>query len=588
MSSLLTALSTGLSAIQSGQTAMQVIGQNLSNASTVGYHDQSANYVATTSGATVGTGVDIASITRYTDAPVETAILQANSQQNATSTQLGIAQQIQTILTAGGTSASGTDSANDSAGTNNSSIGSTLTSFFDQVTQLTSTPDSSAVASTVIAQASTLAGQFNSAATGLGQLRSDLGGQISQTVSQVNSLANQIASLNTQIAGVEGQGGQPNDLLDQRDQLINQLSQQVDVQTVSQPLGVVNVLSSGGPIVVGNSALNYQASEDPSGNMVVTQVGTNLPADFTGGTLGGQIQAFNQDIPTVSSQLDTLANTLSSQVNEIQATGLGTSGPMTSSQGSVSVADPTAVLSSQNLPAPVQAGQLVISVTNTATGTRTNDTIAIDPTTQSLQDVATAITSGTGGQVQASVNATTNTLQLTAQSGYSFDFAGRDTNPPSNSGVSNSDTAGVLAGLGINGLFTGTGAIGISVNPTVAANPGLLASSQSGEPGDSTNLQKMAAIQNQALIGGQTLTAQFTNIATAVGTNVQQMTDQQTSQTGLLQNLNDQNQSVTGVDQNQELVNMLSAQQLIQSASQYMSAVNTTLNSLLAIIQPGT
>jgi flagellar hook-associated protein 1 FlgK len=371
--------------------------------------------------------------------------------------------------------------------------------------------------------------------------------------------------------------------------LISQLSQQIDVQTVNQPNGVVNVLSSGGPIVLGNIASTFQAAEDPSGNMVVTQVGSNnLPANFTGGTLGGQLQAFNQDIPTVSSQLDTLANTLSSQMNEIQATGLGTSGPLTSAQGTVSVADPTADLSTQNLPSPVQAGQLVISVTNTATGTRTNDTIAIDPTTQSLQDVAAAITSGTGGQVQASVNATTNTLQLTAQSGYSFDFAGRDTNPPSGSDVSNPDTAGILAGLGINGLFSGTGASNISVNPAVSANPGLLAVSQTGEAGDSTNIQKMVAIQNQALIGGQTLTAQFTNIATAVGTNVQQMTDQQSSQTGLLQNLNDQDQSVTGVDQNQELVNMLSAQQLIQSTSQFMSAVNTTMNSLLDIITPGT
>jgi flagellar hook-associated protein 1 FlgK len=254
----------------------------------------------------------------------------------------------------------------------------------------------------------------------------------------------------------------------------------------------------------------------------------------------------------------------------------------------VSVADPTAALSTQNLTSPIQAGQLTISVTNTATGTRSNDTININPATQSMQDVATAITSATGGQVQASVNSTTNTLQLTAQSGYSFDFAGRDTNPPTGSGVSNPDSAGVLAGLGINGLFSGSGATNITVNPAVSANPGgMLAVSQTGEAGDSSNLQKMAALQNQALISGQTLTSQYTNIATHVGTSVQQMTDQQSSQTGLLQNLNDQDQSEVGVDQNQELVNMLSAQQLVQSASEYLSAVNTTLNSLLDIITPG-
>lgn len=128
----------------------------------------------------------------------------------------------------------------------------------------------------------------------------------------------------------------------------------------------------------------------------------------------------------------------------------------------------------------------------------------------------------------------------------------------------------------------------MAVNPALTANSGLLAVSQTGESGDTSNLQKMANLQNENLIDGQTLSDQFTSISTAVGTSVQQMTDQQTSQSGVLQNLNDQDQSVTGVDQNQELVNMLSAQQLIQSASEYLSAVNTALNSLLDIIQPGT
>jgi flagellar hook-associated protein 1 FlgK len=234
------------------------------------------------------------------------------------------------------------------------------------------------------------------------------------------------------------------------------------------------------------------------------------------------------------------------------------------------------------LPSAVQAGQLTISVTDPS-GNRTNTTIAINPATMSLQNVASALNGVTG--LQASVNPSTNTLQITAQAGYSFDFAGRDTNPPTNSAVANPDTAGILAGLGVNGLFAGTGAHAIKVNPAIAANPGLLATSASGQPGDTANLQKMAAVQNQAVIGGQTLSAQFTTIMTGVGTSVQQMNDQQSAGTGLLQNLTNQNQSMTGVDQNQELVDLLSAQRLVQSASQYMSAVNTAMNSILGILQ---
>ena len=588
MTGISTALSIGLSAIQAGDTAMEVIGQNLANATTTGYQVQTPNYVATNTGGGVGTGVDIASISQATDAPVQTAIYQGNAQQNATNAQLTIAQQIQTILTAGGTSSSTTDGANDNSGTNNSSIGTTLTSLFDQLAELTSTPNDPAVAATVVGQASLLANEFNTASSGLGQLSASLGQQIVQTVNQVNGLTSQLASLNGQIASVEGQGGDANTLIDQQNTLLNQLSQQVDIQTVNQPNGVINVMSSGGPLVVGTSAVSYQAATNANDQMVVTEVGTNVPANFTSGTLGGQLQAFNQAIPTVSSQLNTLANTLSSQINELQATGLGASGPLTSTTGSVSVNDPTAPLSTQSLAAPIQAGQLTISVTNNSTGTRTNNVIAIDPTTQSLQDVANAITTGTSGEVQATINPTTNTLQLTAQSGYSFDFAGRDTVPPSGSGTNTPDTANILSALGINGLFNGSGANGIEVNPAVSANPSLLATQPSGATGTVSNLQAMANLQNANLIDGQTLSDQFTSISTEVGTSVQQMTDQQTSQSGLLQNLNDQDQSVTGVDQNQELVNMVSAQQLVQSASEYLSAVNTALNSLLDIIQPGT
>jgi flagellar hook-associated protein FlgK len=569
--------SIGLSAIQAGQVNLNVIGQNLANATTPGYNQETVNLVnQSTNG--VGTGVDVASITRYTAPPLQTAILQGNADEANSTAQLGIQQQVQTAITAGGTSTSTTS-------TSTGGIGDALTSFFDQITQLTSTPNDPSVISTVVASASALAGQLNAASSGLDVLSNSLSGQISQTVTQVNSLAGQIGTLNGQISGIVSQGGQANDLEDQRDQLINQLSQQIDVHTVDQPNGVVNVISSGGPIVLGTLSTSFQTTAGSNGTIAVTPTGSPQPQTFASGTLAGQLEQYNQGIPAVSGQLDTLANTLSAQLNEIQATGLGTNGPITSTQGTVSVADPTAPLDTQNLPAPVQGGQLVVSVTNTASGLRSNSTIDIDPSSQSLQDVATALNGVTG--LQASINPITNTLEITAQPGYSFDFAGRDTNPPAGVVVANPDTAGILAGLGVNGLFSGTGAANIAVNPTVAANPGLLATSQTGEPGDESNLERMAAVQSQSLIGGQTLSAAYTNLTTSVGTNVQQFGDQQTSQTGLVQNLTTQEQSVTGVDQNQEMANLITVQNGIQAASQYMSALNTAISSLLQIITPG-
>jgi flagellar hook-associated protein FlgK len=324
---------------------------------------------------------------------------------------------------------------------------------------------------------------------------------------------------------------------------------------------------------------------DANGNMVVTEAGTTNPVSFNSGSLAAMLQDYNQTIPGVRSRLDGLANSLIGQLNQVNATGLGTAGPFTTTAGSVGVADPTAPLAAQNLPFPIQAGQLVVSVTNAATGNRTNATVAIDPATQSLSDVAAAITAATGGNVQAAVDPTTNALTFTAQPGFQFDFAGRDTNPPGGGAVANPDTANLLSGLGVNGLFTGSGAAGIAVNPAVTADPRLLAASRTGLPGDGTNLERMAAVRDTPAINGRTLGAEFTDLAGTVGADVQSLGDQRTSQAGVLQNLSAQEQSVGGVDTNEELVHLLDFQRMIEGASKYMSVVNTALDSIMNIIR---
>ena len=94
------------------------------------------------------------------------------------------------------------------------------------------------------------------------------------------------------------------------------------------------------------------------------------------------------------------------------------------------MSSPSATLASLNLPIPLEAGTLYISVNNAATGQQSLVPVTVDPANQSLQDIATEITAATSNQVQASVNNFTGTLQLQAQSGYTFDFAGELYPPP--------------------------------------------------------------------------------------------------------------------------------------------------------------
>lgn len=553
----------GISALTAGRRGLDIVGQNIANASTPGYHRQALNLVSKTVDGVTGVGVDVASITRYSNPPLRTAIIRGNSDHAEIDARLAVRKQIETTLGGG--------------------LEESLEGFFNQLGQLTSRTSEVSARRPFLATASELATRVRTASTDLDQLRGNVRREITTAIDELNAYAPQIADLNRQIMAITVSGRQPNELLDRRDQIINELSKRVDIQILPQQDGAVGVIASGSAVVVGEFATQYQLSSSPSGQLIVTEQGTGQPVSFDSGKVGAWLREYNTDLPATRDRLDTFATELIQRVNQAQATGLGTSGPLTASQGTLSVINPTTPLAAQNLPFPIQAGQLVVSVTDTTTGQRTNATVAIDPATQSLQDVASAITAATGGQVQTTVNPTSNTLQFAAQPGFAFDFAGRDTNPPGGGAIANPDTAGLLVGLGVNGFFVGSSAASIAVRPDILADPRLLAASRTGQPGDGSNLVQMAAIREQAAIGGRTLAQDLTDQIAVVGSDVRSLDDRRLAQAGILQNLTAQEESVRGVDVNEELLQLLQYERMIEGASRYLSVVNEALDSIMAI-----
>lgn len=561
--------SIGTSALAVGQRGMDLAGQNLANASTPGYRRQALNAVTRVSG-NVGTGVEVSRLTRYEAPPVRTAILTGNSEQSYAATRLDARQQIEANL-----------------GTGDGSIGAKLDQLFNDIEALSTRPSDAASRRQVISSAGDLANQFNSVAGDLDRLKFDLGQQATQTVNDVNSLTSQIADLNGRIEAVLRQGRQANELQDQRDQLVDDLSKKVNIRTVNMDYGVVNVIGQDTALVVSTSATKLAIAGNTSNGLDVTVSGQTTPLSFSGGELGAQLSEYNVDIPATRARLDNLAMTAAGQLDKIQATGLGLNGPVTSLVGTRPVADPTQPLATQGIVPPITSGQLLIHTIDLSTQTRTSKVINIDPATMSLNDVAAAITTATGGQVQGTVDTPQNVLRLTPQSGFGIDFAGRPDSPPKGvfdtPTVNNTDTANVLAGLGLGTLFTGTDAGSLKVRPDIVADPDLLATSRTGRSGDATNVERFAAVRDQSLINGRTLGAEYTDIAAKVGVDVQSLNDQRTAQAGVLQNLNAQEQSVVGVDINEELLHLMDFQRMVQGASRFMSVVNTALDSVFEI-----
>ena len=652
------AFNIGVSALATAQRGLDLVGQNIANVSTPGYHRQTLRQASrATIGEPIGTGVVVRGYVRSEAPSLRTAILSGQGADGLITTRLDTRRQIETAL-----------------GTSTDSLGTQLDGLFNKLEQLSARPTDNALRRDVIQGASDVAQRFQAIGQEVDTIRQNVGQSLVQQVNEVNAFTKQIAELNSHIELAVKIGEQPNDLLDQRDKLIEDVSKRVDIRLAQQPYGVVNVFSSSGPLVIGQSALVLQTSYSPGNQLTISFAGTTAPITVQGGSVGGLQQEYNTEIPATRGRLDALAQQVIRSVDHAQATGIGLNGPLTSSYGVRPVDDPAALLASQNLPIPVQAGNLIISTTDRATGNRTNATVAIDPATQSLNDIASAITTATGGRVQGSVNATTNTLEFQAQAGFAFDFAGRSPNPPNNvaiggtsipsvggaytgaandvysfqisgSGtigvtaglslqvtnaasqvvatvnvgsnytpgtpinlangvtvtlgagttnngsftspvISEPDTAGALAAFGVNGLFRGVSATDIASRPEVVADPASLAASRTGQPGDTTNLAKFAAIRDRTSFGGtRTISQEFSDIAAAVGTDVRSLDDRQTAQAGLLRSLTNQEQGITGVDINEETVKLLNYQKSVQAASKYISVVNDALESILNIIR---
>jgi flagellar hook-associated protein 1 FlgK len=669
----MSALSIGLSALQVSQQLIDIVGQNIANANTTGYHRQVANLAPLLTGDAIGDGVTITGVARQRSDLLETALLQNTVESQDTSAQLSTLQAVEAALAPG-----------------TGSIDQQLSNFFAQVQQLTTQPADVAQRQVVLEAAGSLADTFSTAGNELQQARQTLDSQAAALVGNINTYTQQIAGLNRQIQQATAVGQTPNDLLDQRDQLIGQLGQLVDVRVITTNLNEVNVIAGGAPLVVGTQSLPLQFQVNGSGQASFVRAdGSNQALTPTGGQAAGILQVRNGDLPDLGGRLDTLAQQLIGSVNEIQATGLGLNGPQASAVGTREVNDPTVPLAQAGLGLPAEQTSLYISVTYTdpTTGaqSRTVTPVAVNTATDSLNKVAQDITSALNppGGVTASVDPASHTLSITAQQpGYAIDFAGRlpsspavsfangstavpqvggtytgtandtytftvvvppgaplpatvgvtpglslqvtdtagDSFPPINIGqgyapgtalpavngvvaklgagtvsngdsfqtpvIANPDSGNILSALGINAFFTGSSASTIAVNPALLSNPNQLAGSASGDPGDASNLVKLAQVQNAPALnnGTQTLAQYYAQIVGDVGARVQNLTQQQTAQKALGQQLQAQQQAVSGVDPNEELINLLQYQQSYAMAGKYISVVNDTLATLLQLV----
>ncbi len=310
-------LNTGVSALQAFQQGLAVTANNISNSATEGYTRESvqlAPSLAQNFGAGyVGTGVSVTGVVRnlnlFAQSQSQTAN-QAAAQQNA---YVDVAQQVDSTL-----------------GSTSNGIAAALAAFYGAYQTLSTNPSSTSLRSAVLSQAQTLAQAITQAGQQIASVTGTINSQVGSTVTQINALTSNIASINGQIAQAvaTGAGQAPNTLLDQRDQLVGQLSQLTGVRTNIEASGMVDVsVGSGQAVVVGATSTPLAVTNNPyvpGQSDIVYGTGSavqDITSQVAGGTLGGLLSAQSQIVAPALSSLGQIATAVGLSTNNLQAQG---------------------------------------------------------------------------------------------------------------------------------------------------------------------------------------------------------------------------------------------------------------------------
>ncbi|MCE0731980.1 flagellar hook-associated protein FlgK [Halomonas sp. G15] len=302
--------STGLSGLNAAQSALNSTSNNISNVYTPGYNRE----VTQLGEGRAGGGVQVNDIQRQFNQYVASQLNAATSKSSALESYNQQVEQIDSLL------------ADRDAG-----LAPLMQNFFSAMEDLASAPSDPAARQGVLGAADTLTAQFRSFDGYLQDMQEGINGQIADEVTQINNSTEQLADINREIALARARSGEaPNSLLNQRDQMVHELSERMDVRLNIQDGKTYNIsLPNGQPLVAGTQHYRLEAMDSPNdpqrtvlgyrdsnGDIVALDEDT-----VTGGTLGGLMDFRSETLDKTQNQIGQLAVSLASGLNAQHALG---------------------------------------------------------------------------------------------------------------------------------------------------------------------------------------------------------------------------------------------------------------------------
>jgi flagellar hook-associated protein 1 len=554
-SNIFSILNTAKSGLLSQQLAIEVTGNNIANVETEGYSRQDvvleSNTPRTTGLAQIGTGVRVSGIERVFDQFLFQQILSEGDLTGSSKVEKDVYEQLEILF-------------NDNQGR---SLNSEFSEFYASLQDLASKPSGLPERAAVLSQAASLAAVFNSLGQGVADIQRNIDTVIEDEVASINTLTDQIAKLNKAIFANEPGEVTANDLRDQRDRLVKELSEKIDITYVNESDGQISLtLNNGTPLVLKD--VTFRLSTEINGNnksfkdiLISDGVGgtNNITSAIQGGALKGNLNMRDVEVAAVQDKLNRLAAGFVQEINRIHQEGFGLDG--STGVDFFNPLDPTVFTNTQN------TGSAQVSVQNASPTTVSVDDYEINFTGSNsftLNNLTTGFASGT----------------FSFTSGSTFNLAG-----------------------GFAVAITGTAAVGdkftfsvsenaaklVAVSDEVVSNSQKIAAGNSTS-GDGGNAGDMADLQNDLTFNSVTLQSgsgaftfdEFYNaLVSAIGIQSVSAQAQVNQQEGVLLQLNNRQQSISGVSLDEELINLIQFQQAYNASARLITMVEELFETLI-------
>ena len=533
----------GSSALNSLQRAISTTGNNIANVNTEGYSRQQVEFSSRTpdyiGGLALGTGVEVSAIRRAYDQFLTADVQARTSSSSYYNLYAGTAEQIDNLMADPATS-----------------IASAMDQFFASMEAVANSPASQPERQVMLAEAQTLASRFNYVDSRLSELAEDMNQRMSVFVEDVNRHLSDVAKLNEQIERLQrSAGGSPNELLDQRDKTLEDLSKLMRIDVRAQSDGSINVFTTSGHRLVSPSGaeslrLSQGVQSDGPVQVFVSAAG-GAEAEITergiGGELGAAIDVSNNMIDRARRDIGLLALGLTDTFNIQHKSG-----------------------STLN---QVEGGDFFSSILPVTTGSTLNSgttsvTAAVDDVTQltgasyrvDYTDSVVTVTNLATNETQE-INGTTITL----------DGLTLTVSPFSN--LTDGDRF----------IVEPTARAASAMSVAITDTSDIAAASLGGNVGDNRNMLTLIDLRdaNNLRGGSQGVYDIYNNAVSQVAVDTRSARANAETEESLLASVVDQRASITGVNLEEEAANLIRYQQAYQAAAQIITTANDVFDTLL-------